>query len=137
MWSKIEKDNIENIYKDIGDFDVSQLFDKDQWFAITASGGRKNVGRIGNWFYVPPAGKEHGQARFQYVIYDDVNDKDENEQTNRWRDHFKTVIDNLKFHPDVTNVLQIGFSMLAWHPIKHAKKAKDAFIYVRFFFGPN
>ena len=132
MWESFEKQSIEQLYSkiDVDETEISKLFDPLEWFAIVDSGSGNNVSKVSSWYRVPKQRKMASIGRFQHLIYDNTNDKNDDGQTDRWRDFFKSVIKELFFHPDGQNILQIGFSFLAVHPIKLVKEKPNAFVYV-------
>ena len=134
MWESFEQQRVEQLYSeiDIDETEISKLFDPLEWFAIVESGSGNNVSKVSSWYRCPKQRKLPTIGRFQHLIYDKSNDKTDNGQTDRWRDFFKSIIKKLTFHPSWQNVIQIGFSFLAVHPIKLAKQKPNAHVYVSY-----
>ena len=132
MWVSLDHDTVRYIYSklDINEHEIPKIFNDLEWHAILESGSGNNVSQVSRWFRVPKGRKKSSIGRFQHLIYDDPSDENENGQTDRWRDLFKKIITNLKFHSDKQNIIQIGFSILAQHPIKFEKQQPNAYVYV-------
>ena len=73
------------------------------------------------------------RVRFQFLCFDMTHDTNPNAQTDRWRNHFKSIIKELAFHPDDSNIVKLGFSLLAHDPMKLAKKEEQPYCYVSHF----
>ena len=132
MWIRTEHETVQYLYSmlNIDESQIPKVFNELEWLAIVESGSASNVTEVARWFRVPKKHKLSTVARFQYLIYDDSSDENDNGQTDRWRNFFKKIIANLKFHPDKQNIIQIGFSIMAQHPIKLAKQQPNAYVYV-------
>ena len=130
MWSVIERHDIIELYNKLEQFDFSKLFDEKQLTAICLSNQWLRMSQIRYWYHIPNSKKIVAQARFQHLIYEDTNDKDEYAQTDRWRNHFINIIDHIDIQPETFNRLVIGFSVLAVHPLKLAADHPSPYIYV-------
>ena len=135
MWDLVENTAVRQLYSklEIDESEIPKIFNDLEWFAILESGSGNNVMTPSRWFRIPKKRKLPSVARFQHLIYDDLSDQNDNGQTDRWCEFFKTIINSLKFHPDKINIIQIGFSILARHPTKHQKQLENAYIYVSTF----
>ena len=132
MWDTVENEVVRQLYSKlaIDQNEIPKIFNDLEWLAILESGSGNNVTTPSRWFRIPKKRKSPSVARFQYLIFDDPNDKIDNGQTNRWCELFKTIISNLNFHSNTMNIIQIGFSILARHPTKYKKKQENAYVYV-------
>ena len=130
MWNLFENDLVNDLYSkiELDEIEVSKCFKPLEWFAIAQSGHAKNVSRVSQWYRVPKNRKIQSVGRFQHLIYDE----DGNDGTNRWRKFFKDLVKQLRIHPNRTNIIQLGFSLLAVHPLKLAKEKPNAYVYVSF-----
>ena len=131
MWNRHESQSVSDLYSkiEIDQFEVAKCFNDLQWFSIVESGQAKNVSHSSHWYRVPQ--KSHklpAVGRFQYLIYDEG----EKDGTDRWRRFFKELVKQLEIHPSRTNIVQIGFSFLAVHPLKLAREKPNAYVYVSF-----
>lgn len=128
MWNHDERESIIKLYSkiDIDHLDVAKLFTEIEWFAIVYANHAKNVSYSSRWFRIPKIRKLTSVARFQHLIYD----QGKRDGTERWRNFFQQIIKQLHIHPHKTNTVQIGFSLLAVHPLKLAKNKPNAYVYV-------
>ena len=128
MWDRHESDSINELYSkiDIDHLEVAKCFTEMEWFAIVYANHAKNVSYSTQWYRIPKTRKMTSVARFQFLIYD----QGQKDGTDRWRNFFKQIIKQLHIHPNRTNIVQIGFSLLAVHPLKLAKNKPNAHVYV-------
>ena len=136
MWDPIEREKIVDLYQnlDIDEYEIPKIFNEHEWFAINEANSSRNVSRVDNWYRVPKKKKLPCVARFQHLIFDMTHDKSDNAQTDRWREHFKAIINKLAIHPEEINVIQLGFSILAHDPMRVAKKEANPYVYVSYYF---
>ena len=138
MWIEHEHNAVLDLYKkfavDFEEDEVRKIFSEADWLAILEANSASNVSRVNRWYQIPKKRKLPTCARFQLLLFDMTHDKTENEQTDRWRNHFKSIIKNLLFHPHESNIIQIGFSFLAHDPMKIAKDEPAQSVYVSLVF---
>ena len=130
MWTLFERERIDYLYSKIEKFDFSSLFDEKQLTAICIANQWYRMSTIDYWYHIPANQKIISQARFQHLIYEDTNDKNEYAQTNRWRDHFINIIKECDIQEENYNQLAIGFSILAVHPVRLKANHPSPYIYV-------
>ena len=133
MWTLLERERIYYLYSKIEKFDFSTLFDEKQLTAICIANQWYRMSTIDYWYHIPANQKTTSQARFQHLIYEDTNDKDEYAQTNRWRDLFINIINEIDIQQENINQISIGFSILAVHPVKLKADHPSPYIYVGLF----
>ena len=138
MWTEYEYDAVLDLYKkfkeNFDEDEVRKIFSKADWFAIAEASSARNVSRVNRWYRIPKKRKLPSVGRFQFLIYDMTHDKKSNDQTERWKNHFKSIIKKLSFHPQESYLIQIGFSLLAHDPMKMAKNEPNQSVYVSFFY---